>query len=683
MGKASRRKKELRTGEAGDAISQEQSTREARVAESLLRGDQPEGIAPGSEICDFCSSPDVKWGYRTKAGDPTEGGKAGGWAACDDCHALIEAGKHDALARRSVEGYIIKYPEMSQLPMKHLLVNFKIFHDGFREHRVGPAMTSAEYIEKYGRKPFSNVAEFMKEEGLALLAGAEPTPGDQIARPIPAGSPLYHHTQEGYVNEGITAEQLTDPRTVDYIMDRISRDRPTPNIPLTIPVQPVIRQWVGARTYIQACAGVYGDTPRSDDMFDPKPAMMLAQTVLEPILGAHPVVLEPEQMNAIDDEDWSFAEANDYAQMAHLPFEPIYIDFGGHEPVMVDLEAGPCQLHGAVIWRSGFFKTPTLAVAPIGGFAYLTGPLADMLIAEGIDEDKVVKYVGSRPGKEIHEGDVSMWGSRNQRVAMGSPLYRIQDFRQWHFQTSGICWFGVKTDALGIQPYATMSQKILQERGETEVPLVFSTEEAIAQATGTPRERVQANILTGMWDNPDADMVPGWARMMKLATEMVAKLSERALLGMYFIENAPVQINQVALSRPERREMERKTKKGKDPGKIASIVVIRSSRSTGERSETTTERHYTYRWERRGHFQHIHSNNRQYQNRPDLIKPCHKCSVQYAENVAAKQESREEPWPNVESPDCIKRWIEPTVCGPEGLPLKKKVRVRRANQEAA
>lgn len=50
-------------------------------------------------ICDFCDHPDVRWAYPTNE-VPGEDGYHGGWAACQSCYRLIEAGDRAGLARR-------------------------------------------------------------------------------------------------------------------------------------------------------------------------------------------------------------------------------------------------------------------------------------------------------------------------------------------------------------------------------------------------------------------------------------------------------------------------------------------------------------------------------------------------------------------------------------------------------
>ena len=63
-------------------------------------------------VCDFCTSPNVKWNFPAedcevlcikKDGDEYHEMSRGGWASCDICHALIVAKDREGLLNRSVE----------------------------------------------------------------------------------------------------------------------------------------------------------------------------------------------------------------------------------------------------------------------------------------------------------------------------------------------------------------------------------------------------------------------------------------------------------------------------------------------------------------------------------------------------------------------------------------------------
>lgn len=93
-------------------------------------------------VCDFCSSPDVRWRYRSPDSRSTAVGInpetsqsvvidanfAGDWAACPVCHALIEEGNRDRLARRSARRLVRKHPRLS---MANALMCVRQPHDVF------------------------------------------------------------------------------------------------------------------------------------------------------------------------------------------------------------------------------------------------------------------------------------------------------------------------------------------------------------------------------------------------------------------------------------------------------------------------------------------------------------------------------------------------------------------------
>ena len=97
-------------------------------------------------ICDFCSSPDVRWAFPARDFSTVIAGvsakevrtaslnSAGGWAACPACHALILRGDRDRLARRSAKRLIRQHPEMS---MRMVLAACRRIHDDFWSQREG------------------------------------------------------------------------------------------------------------------------------------------------------------------------------------------------------------------------------------------------------------------------------------------------------------------------------------------------------------------------------------------------------------------------------------------------------------------------------------------------------------------------------------------------------------------
>jgi hypothetical protein len=109
-------------------------------------------------ICDFCSSPDVRWSYpcrdhnrqahaealiqrpdgslRVEEMD-IEGFSHGGWAACSACHALIQRGDRDRLARRSAKRMIRNNPDIP-LVLSNATEHVRRLHDQFWANRDGP-----------------------------------------------------------------------------------------------------------------------------------------------------------------------------------------------------------------------------------------------------------------------------------------------------------------------------------------------------------------------------------------------------------------------------------------------------------------------------------------------------------------------------------------------------------------
>ncbi len=65
------------------------------------------------EICGFCSSPDVAWVYDAISANAFRTGgttvASTGWAACETCSALIEAGDCEELTRHSLATYFMTY----------------------------------------------------------------------------------------------------------------------------------------------------------------------------------------------------------------------------------------------------------------------------------------------------------------------------------------------------------------------------------------------------------------------------------------------------------------------------------------------------------------------------------------------------------------------------------------------
>jgi hypothetical protein len=64
-------------------------------------GDLAREPIPGMEVCDFCSETPVAWAYPCGLVVLGPNVTSDPWAACQECHDLIEAGDADQLARRA------------------------------------------------------------------------------------------------------------------------------------------------------------------------------------------------------------------------------------------------------------------------------------------------------------------------------------------------------------------------------------------------------------------------------------------------------------------------------------------------------------------------------------------------------------------------------------------------------
>lgn len=132
--------------------------------------------APGEEICDFCSSPDVQWVFpcrdhqskahidalvirsdlsATVTGADMDGTFVGDWAACPACHALILRGDRVRLARRSTKRLVAKYAKQNVfMGFKDVLAHIRSRHDQFWTNRQGPPFPASESSRiRRGRTP--------------------------------------------------------------------------------------------------------------------------------------------------------------------------------------------------------------------------------------------------------------------------------------------------------------------------------------------------------------------------------------------------------------------------------------------------------------------------------------------------------------------------------------------------
>lgn len=93
-------------------------------------------------LCDFCSEPSPTWCYPAETFiamevGPVASASDGGWAACEECHRLIEAGDRRALADRSAALLIVANPDFASVS-DDLRRQLGDLHKGFFDHRLGP-----------------------------------------------------------------------------------------------------------------------------------------------------------------------------------------------------------------------------------------------------------------------------------------------------------------------------------------------------------------------------------------------------------------------------------------------------------------------------------------------------------------------------------------------------------------
>lgn len=94
--------------------------------------------------CDFCSAPEPLWAYPARdfvayLALPLVGESVGAWAACEECHRLIEAGDREGLAVRSLDELIFQCPEAA-IAAPALREELRRLHEMFFANRVGTAV---------------------------------------------------------------------------------------------------------------------------------------------------------------------------------------------------------------------------------------------------------------------------------------------------------------------------------------------------------------------------------------------------------------------------------------------------------------------------------------------------------------------------------------------------------------
>ena len=98
----------------------------------------------GSLQCDFCSVPGPEWRFPARSfvaycAPNVAGESVGDWAACAQCHALIETDDRRGLAQRSLDQLVLKHPEASVVAAV-LYEELAELHEQFFAHRSGMAV---------------------------------------------------------------------------------------------------------------------------------------------------------------------------------------------------------------------------------------------------------------------------------------------------------------------------------------------------------------------------------------------------------------------------------------------------------------------------------------------------------------------------------------------------------------
>lgn len=114
-------------------------------------GDEVSSMAaPGNMQCDFCTSKEPRWEHRAadsqnvlvaiRESGRTQSmgqGSLGSWAACDQCHRLIEAGDRQRLAMRAAKDIKRKHAHEG-MSLRVVLPAIQSAHKMYWDNRVGP-----------------------------------------------------------------------------------------------------------------------------------------------------------------------------------------------------------------------------------------------------------------------------------------------------------------------------------------------------------------------------------------------------------------------------------------------------------------------------------------------------------------------------------------------------------------
>src|SRR5712691_781690 len=114
---------------------------------NIVSGEELKSMTNASLQCDFCSVPGPEWRYPARSfvaycAPDVAGENVGHWAACDQCHALIETDDRRGLAQRYLDELILKHPEACGAAAV-LYEKLPELHQQFFAKRSGPAVAIA------------------------------------------------------------------------------------------------------------------------------------------------------------------------------------------------------------------------------------------------------------------------------------------------------------------------------------------------------------------------------------------------------------------------------------------------------------------------------------------------------------------------------------------------------------
>lgn len=93
-------------------------------------------------ICDFCGAPEPKWAFPASRFKLAVGFSEGGWAACEECRQLVDAGDREGLVRRALATQCSNEKHLKTL--KALEAHLRDVHERFFKHRLGDAVSIPE-----------------------------------------------------------------------------------------------------------------------------------------------------------------------------------------------------------------------------------------------------------------------------------------------------------------------------------------------------------------------------------------------------------------------------------------------------------------------------------------------------------------------------------------------------------